>query len=37
VDWDGTDAKGHRIPAGVYFWRVQSAGEIQTGRTVRVE
>jgi hypothetical protein len=37
VDWDGTDAKGNRSSTGVYFWRVRSAGEVQTGRMVRVE
>ncbi len=38
VDWDGIDAKGHRVPTGVYFWRVtadQTAAK--TGRMVRVE
>ena len=37
VEWDGTDATGHRSPAGVYFWRVRSEGESVTGRMVRVE
>ena len=37
VRWDGTDADGHRAPAGVYFWRVRAEGESLTGRMVRVE
>ena len=36
VDWDGTDAKGHRAPTGMYFWRVNAGGEVQSGRMVRV-
>lgn len=36
VGWDGTDVRGRRLPAGVYFWRVRSEGELQTGRMVRI-
>ncbi len=39
VGWDGTDAGGHPLPAGVYYWRVRSEGDpqVQSGRMVRVE
>jgi hypothetical protein len=38
VAWDGNDARGHRAPTGIYFWRVQAAdaGETLSGRMVRV-
>lgn len=47
VEWDGSDAAGHRSPTGVYFWRVKSSGsyraaagggpyEVQSGRMVRI-
>ena len=36
VDWDGTDARGHRAPTGVYFWRVSAGAGVQSGRMVRV-
>jgi hypothetical protein len=45
VDWDGTDAHGKRAAAGVYLWRVHSAGSYRaggpgenfSGRMVRVD
>src|SRR5712671_6545377 len=37
VEWDGVDSRGGRAPAGVYFWRVEAGGELQTGRMVRVQ
>jgi len=37
VEWDGTDAGGHRAPAGVYYWRVTSEDAPQSGRMVRLQ
>ncbi len=37
VAWDGRDESGHTVPGGVYFYRLQSGGAIQTSRVVRVE
>lgn len=37
VDWDGSDGRGRRVPAGVYYWRVRGGEETQSGRVVRVE
>ncbi|MGE5178090.1 MAG: PA domain-containing protein [Bacteroidota bacterium] len=38
VDWDGTTNLGGKAPAGVYFWRVEAAGNPETtGRMVRVQ
>jgi PA domain-containing protein/flagellar hook capping protein FlgD len=35
--WDGTDAHGHRVAGGVYYWRVRS-GDFETGgRLVRLQ
>lgn len=36
VEWDGLDVSGTRAPAGVYYWRVTSDDEAQSGRMVRV-
>jgi YVTN family beta-propeller protein len=36
VDWDGLDASGRPVPAGVYLARVDGAGPIQEGRVVVV-
>ncbi len=36
VSWDGTDEHGRRSPTGVYFWRVQTGNEVQSGRMVRI-
>jgi hypothetical protein len=30
VSWDGTNAKGHRVPAGVYYYRLVIPGHEQT-------
>ncbi len=32
--WDGTDAAGARVAAGVYFYRVETAAGARTGRMV---
>jgi len=37
VDWDGADARGHRSPAGIYFWRVRQDATNLSGRMVRVD
>jgi hypothetical protein len=36
VAWDGTDAGGRRVAAGVYLWRIVSEGQRETGRVVRI-
>jgi flagellar hook assembly protein FlgD len=30
VSWDGTNAKGRRVPAGVYYYRLVIPGHEQT-------
>jgi hypothetical protein len=35
VDWDGRDATGRAVAAGVYPWRLEAAGFIASGRLVR--
>jgi len=37
VSWDGRDDGGRRVPAGVYFYRLDSAGESRALRTVKLE
>jgi hypothetical protein len=37
VTWDGRDAGGARVPAGVYFARFEGAGRAIMRRIVRVE
>jgi hypothetical protein len=35
--WDGTDAIGHRVAGGVYYWRVRSGAFEAGGRLVRLQ
>ena len=35
--WDGTDARGQRVPSGVYFSHLKVAGEVRSRRMVVVE
>ena len=37
IAWDGSDAQGRRVPAGVYFVRARGEGETSVIRWVRVE
>lgn len=34
VQWDGTDQAGHRLPSGMYFYRLVNAEEVQTRKMV---
>jgi antitoxin HicB len=34
--WDGTDGRGHDVPAGVYFVRFSAGGRVSTGRLTLV-
>ncbi len=34
--WDGTDGRGHALPAGVYFVRYSAGGMVSTGRLTLV-
>jgi len=36
VSWNGRDVRGRNVAAGVYFVRVQAAGELRTKRVVLV-
>lgn len=36
VSWDGLDARGRRVGAGVYFIRLDAGGETRTTKLVRV-
>ena len=36
VSWDGTDARGDRLPAGIYFYCMQAGSFTQTRRMVRL-
>jgi hypothetical protein len=35
--WDGRDAAGHRLGAGVYFVRVRATGNDVTRRVIRLD
>ncbi len=37
VEWDGRDGRGARVAPGVYFARLQVAGEVRTGRMVVIQ
>jgi hypothetical protein len=37
VAWDGRDARGRRVPAGVYFLRLEAPGTRFTRRIVRID
>ncbi len=36
IQWDGTDAGGNKLPNGVYFFRVTSGNNTETGRMVLI-
>jgi hypothetical protein len=37
VEWDGTDDGGRRVASGVYFYQLESAGEVRTKKMVLVK
>ena len=37
IEWDGRDADGARVPAGVYYVRAAAEGGAASARWVRVE
>jgi flagellar hook assembly protein FlgD len=37
VAWDGRDARGNRVAAGVYFARLEAGGETLARRLVRLD
>lgn len=37
VDWDFTDSEGHRLPAGVYFYRLQGDGVDETRKILLIQ
>ncbi|HDQ99968.1 MAG TPA: hypothetical protein ENN51_06770 [candidate division WOR-3 bacterium] len=36
LEWDGRDAAGRKVAAGVYPWRVEGGGNITSGRLLRL-
>jgi flagellar hook assembly protein FlgD len=36
LPWDGRDEAGRKVPAGVYFFRIEGADLAEAGRVVRV-
>ncbi len=36
LTWDGRSTRGARVPAGVYFVRLEIAGEVTTSKTIRL-
>ncbi len=34
--WDGTDARGHKLPSGVYFVRLNAGGETTSRRVTLI-
>jgi hypothetical protein len=37
VVWDGQDARGYIVPAGVYIVRLEVGDEVRTRKILRVE
>jgi len=37
IRWDGRDQAGARVPAGVYFVRLEAEGRIRSARLVWIE
>ena len=37
IDWDGTNAKGHGVSTGVYFYRLEASGFSQTRKMLLVK
>ena len=35
--WDGRDANGNIVPNGVYFYRIEAGGSVQTGKILVVQ
>jgi hypothetical protein len=35
--WDGRDGRGARVPAGVYFYRLETPAEARGGKVVLIE
>ena len=36
ITWDGSDDQGHPLPAGIYFYRLETERGVQTARVVRI-
>jgi flagellar hook assembly protein FlgD len=36
IPWDGRDELGQRLPSGVFFYRLRTAGEVHGGTLVLV-
>lgn len=34
IDWNVTNSQGQRVPAGIYFYRLQSGNQIKTGKLI---
>lgn len=34
VNWDGKDKNGDQVPSGIYFYRMETAGFVQTKRMI---
>ncbi|MCP4229062.1 MAG: T9SS type A sorting domain-containing protein, partial [bacterium] len=34
IRWDGRDARGRKVPSGVYFYRLEAAGLTSTRKLV---
>jgi photosystem II stability/assembly factor-like uncharacterized protein len=35
--WDGTDAKGNRVPAGIYFIELNTSGQVASEKVIMLE
>ncbi len=37
ASWDGTDARGNRVPAGIYFIQLNTAGQVASEKVIMLE
>lgn len=37
IEWDATNATGSAVPSGVYFYRLETGGLVQTNKMILLQ